>query len=65
MIKAAAERGWIDYDRVLMESSVATESRADLILLTGRATRPGFWQRGGWNETSPPVPLSREGRGGT
>jgi porphobilinogen synthase len=36
MIKAAAERGWIDYDRVLMESLVAIRrAGADLILTYG------------------------------
>ena len=33
MLKAAAERGWIDYDRVMMESLVAIRrAGADLIL---------------------------------
>jgi porphobilinogen synthase len=36
MLKAAAERGWIDYDRVLMESLVAIRrAGADLILTYG------------------------------
>ena len=38
MLKAAAERGWIDYDRVMMESLVAIRrAGADLILTYARA----------------------------
>ncbi|MES1211038.1 MAG: porphobilinogen synthase, partial [Acidobacteriota bacterium] len=50
MIKAAAERGWIDYDRVLMESLVAIRrAGADLILTYG-ARDAARLLAGGWVE---------------
>ncbi|HEY0782676.1 MAG TPA: porphobilinogen synthase [Thermoanaerobaculia bacterium] len=50
MIKAAAERGWIDYDRVLMETLVAIRrAGADLILTYG-ARDAARLLANGWTE---------------
>ncbi|HEX2225468.1 MAG TPA: porphobilinogen synthase [Thermoanaerobaculia bacterium] len=50
MLKAAAERGWIDYDRVLMESLVAIRrAGADLILTYG-ARDAARLLAAGWTE---------------
>jgi len=50
MIKAAAERGWIDYDRVMMESLIAIRrAGADLILTYGARDAARLLARG-WTE---------------
>jgi porphobilinogen synthase len=50
MIRAAAERGWIDYDRVLMESLVAIRrAGADLVITYG-ARDAARLLREGWQE---------------
>jgi porphobilinogen synthase len=50
MLKAAAERGWLDYDRVLMESLIAIRrAGADLIVTYG-AVDAARLLHGGWRE---------------
>ena len=50
MLKAAAERGWLDYDRVLMESLVGIRrAGADLILTYGARDAARLLARG-WRE---------------
>ncbi|MEM7481036.1 MAG: porphobilinogen synthase [Acidobacteriota bacterium] len=50
MLKAAAERGWLDYDRVLMETLVAIKrAGADLILTYGAVDAARLLQQG-WTE---------------
>jgi porphobilinogen synthase len=50
MLKAAAERGWLDYDRVLMESLVAIRrAGADLILTYGARDAARLLAQG-WRE---------------
>jgi len=50
MLKAAAERGWLDYDRVLMESLVAIRrAGADLIMTYG-AVDAARLLAAGWRE---------------
>jgi porphobilinogen synthase len=50
MLKAAAERGWLDYDRVLMESLIAIRrAGADLIVTYG-AVDAARLLAGGWRE---------------
>jgi porphobilinogen synthase len=50
MIRAAAAHGWIDYERVLMESLVAIRrAGADLVITYG-ARDAARLLRGGWQE---------------
>jgi porphobilinogen synthase len=50
MLKAAAERGWLDYDRVLMESLIAIRrAGADLIVTYGAVDAARLLD-GGWRE---------------
>jgi porphobilinogen synthase len=50
MLKAAAERGWLDYDRVLMESLLAIRrAGADLVVTYGAAEAARLLA-GGWSE---------------
>jgi porphobilinogen synthase len=50
MLKAAAERGWLDYDRVLMESLVAIRrAGADLVVTYG-AREAARLLAAGWRE---------------
>jgi porphobilinogen synthase len=50
MLKAAAERGWLDYDRVLMESLVAIRrAGADLVVTYG-AVEAARLLAAGWSE---------------
>jgi porphobilinogen synthase len=50
MLRAAAERGWLDYDRVLMESLIAIRrAGADLIVTYG-AVDAARLLAGGWRE---------------
>jgi porphobilinogen synthase len=50
MLKAAAERGWLDYDRVLMESLLAIRrAGADLIVTYGAVEAAHLLARG-WSE---------------
>ncbi len=50
MLKAAAERGWLDYDRVLMESLIAIRrAGADLIVTYG-AVEAARLLAAGWSE---------------
>jgi porphobilinogen synthase len=50
MLKAAAERGWLDYDRVLMESLTAIRrAGADLIVTYGAVEAARLLARG-WSE---------------
>ncbi len=50
MLKAAAERGWLDYDRVLMESLLAIRrAGADLIVTYG-AVEAARLLAAGWSE---------------
>jgi porphobilinogen synthase len=50
MIKAAAERGWIDYDRVMMESLVAIRRAGADLILTYAAREAARLLADGWVE---------------
>ena len=50
MLKAAAERGWLDYDRVLMESLVAIRRAGADWILTYGARDAARLLRNGWEE---------------
>jgi porphobilinogen synthase len=50
MLKAAAERGWIDYDRVLMESLVAIRRAGADLILTYAARDAAKLLAAGWVE---------------
>jgi porphobilinogen synthase len=50
MLKAAAERGWIDYDRVLMESLVAIRRAGADLILTYAARDAARLLAAGWVE---------------
>jgi porphobilinogen synthase len=50
MIKAAAERGWIDYDRVMMESLLAIRRAGADLIMTYAAREAAKLLREGWVE---------------
>jgi porphobilinogen synthase len=50
MLKAAAERGWIDYDRVLMESLVAIRRAGADLIVTYAAREAARLLAAGWAE---------------
>jgi porphobilinogen synthase len=50
MLKAAAERGWIDYDRVMMESLVAIRRAGADLILTYAAREAARLLASGWVE---------------
>ncbi|HSS48829.1 MAG TPA: porphobilinogen synthase [Thermoanaerobaculia bacterium] len=50
MIKAAAERGWIDYDRVMMESLIAIRRAGADLILTYAAREAAKLLAAGWAE---------------
>jgi porphobilinogen synthase len=50
MLKAAAERGWIDYDRVMMESLVAIRRAGADLILTYAAREAARLLAAGWVE---------------
>jgi porphobilinogen synthase len=50
MIKAAAERGWIDYDRVMMESLIAIRRAGADLILTYAAREAARLLAAGWAE---------------
>ena len=50
MLKAAAERGWIDYDRVMMESLVAIRRAGADLILTYAARDAARLLAAGWTE---------------
>jgi porphobilinogen synthase len=50
MLKAAAERGWIDYDRVMMESLVAIRRAGADLIFTYTARDAARLLAGGWVE---------------
>lgn len=50
MMKAAAERGWIDYDRVMMESLVAIRRAGADLILTYAAREAARLLASGWSE---------------
>ena len=50
MLKAAAERGWIDYDRVLMETLVAIRRAGADLILTYAARDAARLLAAGWVE---------------
>ena len=50
MIKAAAERGWIDYDRVMMESLIAIRRAGADLILTYAAREAARLLAAGWVE---------------
>jgi porphobilinogen synthase len=50
MIKAAAERGWIDYDRVMMESLIAIRRAGADLILTYAAREAAKLLAAGWVE---------------
>jgi porphobilinogen synthase len=50
MLKAAAERGWIDYDRVLMESLVAIRRAGADLIITYAAREAARLLAEGWSE---------------
>ena len=50
MLKAAAERGWIDYDRVMMESLVAIRRAGADLILTYAAREAAKLLAAGWVE---------------
>jgi porphobilinogen synthase len=50
MLKAAAERGWIDYDRVMMESLVAIRRAGADLIFTYAAREAAKLLREGWVE---------------
>jgi porphobilinogen synthase len=50
MLKAAAERGWIDYDRTMMESLVSIRRAGADLILTYCAREAARLLAGGWRE---------------
>jgi porphobilinogen synthase len=50
MLKAAAERGWIDYDRVMMESLIAIRRAGADLILTYAAREAAKLLAAGWAE---------------
>ena len=50
MLKAAAERGWIDYDRVMMESLVAIRRAGADLIITYAAREAARLLATGWTE---------------
>lgn len=50
MLKAAAERGWIDYDRVMMESLLAIRRAGADLILTYAAREAARLLAAGWVE---------------
>jgi porphobilinogen synthase len=50
MLKAAAERGWIDYDRVMMESLLAIRRAGADLILTYCARDAARLLAKGWTE---------------
>jgi porphobilinogen synthase len=50
MLKAAAERGWIDYDRVLMESLLAIRRAGAELIITYGARDAARLLAAGWSE---------------
>ena len=50
LLKAAAERGWIDYDRVLMETLVAIRRAGADLILTYAARDAARLLAKGWSE---------------
>jgi porphobilinogen synthase len=50
MLKAAAERGWIDYDRVMMESLVAIRRAGADLIITYAAREAARLLAEGWSE---------------
>ena len=50
MLKAAAERGWIDDDRVMMESLLAIKRAGADLILTYCARDAARLIRAGWSE---------------
>jgi porphobilinogen synthase len=50
MLKAAAERGWIDHDRVLMETLLAIRRAGADLILTYAAREAARLLRAGWQE---------------
>jgi porphobilinogen synthase len=50
MLKAAAERGWIDHDRVLMESLLSIRRAGADLILTYAAREAARLLRAGWQE---------------
>ena len=50
MLKAAAERGWIDYDRVMMESLIAIRRAGADLILTYAAREAAKLLASGWVE---------------
>jgi len=50
MLKAAAERGWIDYDRVMMESLVAIRRAGADLIMTYAARDAARLLAAGWTE---------------
>ena len=50
MLKAAAERGWIDYDRVMMESLVAIRRAGADLIFTYAARDAARLLAAGWAE---------------
>jgi porphobilinogen synthase len=50
MLKAAAERGWLQYERVLMESLVAIRRAGADLILTYAAREAAALLRRGWEE---------------
>jgi len=50
MLKAAAERGWIDYDRVMMESLVAIRRAGADLIITYAAREAARLLGSGWTE---------------
>jgi porphobilinogen synthase len=50
MLKAAAERGWIDYDRVMMESLVAIRRAGADLIFTYAAREAARLLAAGWTE---------------
>jgi len=50
MLKAAAERGWLDYDRVLMESLVAIRRAGADVIVTYGAVEAARLLAAGWRE---------------
>jgi porphobilinogen synthase len=50
MMKAAAERGWIDYDRVMMESLTAIRRAGADLILTYAAREAARLLAKGWTE---------------
>ncbi|HEX7186283.1 MAG TPA: porphobilinogen synthase [Thermoanaerobaculia bacterium] len=50
MIKAAAERGWIDYNRVIMESLIAIRRAGADLIITYAAREAAMLLAAGWTE---------------